>query len=245
MSVIPIQQNSSEREAQLARGLQDAEADTAVALLADSKTPGQLIATAENAAGFADAMAKKYLHPESPPVACKAGCAWCCYQLVAASVPEVVRIASFLRDTLPSQDYAATIDRLRSLDKATRGLTSQQRVSIPKPCAFLQDNRCVIYPVRPFACAEFTSYDVQVCKRGKRIGFKPGAVMHEKARLLSYAAVQRGLFEGLKRALPQADCEPLELTAASLIALETPDAVLTWLAGSTSFVSAHLSRKQT
>lgn len=135
-----------------------------------------------------------------------------------------MRIATFVRESLPSQDYAATVDRLRFLDKATRGLTSQQRVGIPKPCAFLQDNRCVIYPVRPLACAEFTSYDVQVCKRGKRVGFKPGAVTHEKARLLAYGAVQRGLFEGLKRAVPQSDCEPLELTAASLVALDAPDA---------------------
>src|SRR5207247_3485819 len=104
-------------------------------------------------------------------------------------------------------------------------LTSQQRVGIPKSCAYLRDGECSIYPDRPLACAEFTSYDVQVCKRGKRIGFRPGSVTHEKARMLAYNAVQRGLSEGVKNALPQTFGESLELTAASVVALDTPNAV--------------------
>ena len=239
--MIPNSPASSEREAQLAQGLQAAEAEAAAALLADSKTAEQLVAVAENAAGFAEAMTQKYLHPGSPPVACKPGCSWCCYQLVPVSVPETLRIVSFLRE-LPPQESANTIERLRSLDKATRGLTSQQRVRIPKSCAYLRDGECSIYPVRPLACAEFTSYDVQVCKRGKRIGFKPGSVTHEKARILAYNAVQRGLSEGLKNAIPQAHCESLELTAASVVALDTPNADTLWLEGGTVFEPARLRR---
>lgn len=237
--MIPISTTSFEREAQLAQALQEAEAETAATLLSETTTAEQLVAIAENAAGFAAAMTKKYLHPESPPVACGPGCSWCCYQLVAVSVPETLRIVSFLRD-LPPSEAATTADRVRSLDRATRGITSQQRVGIPKSCAYLRDGECAIYPVRPLACAEFTSYDVKVCKRGKRIGFKPGSVMHEKARMLAYNAVQRGLHSGLKSALPQADCEPLELTAASVIAFDTPNAGTLWLEGGTVFKPAHL-----
>jgi Fe-S-cluster containining protein len=239
--VIPISPASSEREARLADSLQTAEAEAAAALLTEAATPEQLIAVAENAAGFAEATTKKHLHPQSPPVACKRGCAWCCYQLVPVSVPETLRIASFVRE-LPAQDYANTVERLRSLDKATRGLTSQQRVGIPKSCAYLLEGECSIYPVRPLACAEFTSYDVQVCKRGKRSGFKPNSVLHEKARMLAYNAVQRGLSQGVKSALPHVDCEPLELTAASVIALDTPSAATSWLVGSIIFSSARLRR---
>ncbi len=239
--MIPISQSSSEQEAQLSQGLQAAEAEAAAALLAETKTAEQLVAVAENAAGFAEAMTKKYLHPASPTVACKPGCSWCCYQLVPVSVPEISRIVSFLRE-LPPQEGASTAERLRSLDNATRGLTSQQRVGIPKSCAYLRDGECSIYPVRPLACAEFTSYDVQVCKRGKRIGFKPGSVTHEKARMLAYNAVQRGLSEGVKSAVPQAHCESLELTAASVIALNTPNAVTLWLEGGTVFEAARLRR---
>ena len=239
--MIPISSASSEREAQLAQGLQATEAEAAATLLAEIKTAEQLVAVAENAAGFAEAMTKKHLHPASPSVACKPGCSWCCYQLVPVSVPETLRIVSFLRE-LPPQESASAAERVRSLDKATRGLTPQQRVGIPKSCAFLRDGECSIYPVRPLACAEFTSYDVQVCKRGKRIGFKPGSVTHEKARMLVYNAVQRGLAEGTKNAVPQADCEPLELTAASAIALDTPNVAALWLEGGTVFEPARLRR---
>ena len=239
----PVQPTPPGLEARLAQDLQTAAADAAATLLAQSQSAEQLIATAENAAGLAEAMTKKYLHPASPPVACKPGCSWCCYQLVPVSVPEVLRIVSFLRESLSPQEFAGTAERLRALDNATRGLTSQQRVSIPKPCAYLQDNQCTIYPVRPLACAEFTSYDVQVCKRGKRIGFKPGSVTHEKARLLAYSSVDRGLNTGLQRALPHADCESLELTAASVIALEKPEAAALWANGGAVFAPARLKRR--
>ncbi len=239
--MIPISPGSSEREVQLAQGLQAAEAVAAAGLLAETKTAEQLVAVAENAAGFAEAMTTKYLHPASPPVACKPGCSWCCYQLVPVSVPEILRIVSFLQD-LPPQESASIGERLRSLDRATRGLTSQQRVGIPKSCAYLRDGECSIYPVRPLACAEFTSYDVQVCKRGKRIGFKPGSVTHEKARMLAYNAVQRGLSEGVKNALPQTFGESLELTAASVVALDAPNAATSWLEGGTVFEPARLRR---
>lgn len=237
--MIPISPISSEQEIKLAQKIQDAEAEGATALLSESKTEKQLIAVAENATGFAEAATKKHRHPESPPVACQSGCSWCCYQLVPVSVPETVRITAYLRD-LPASDFASIATRLRALDRATRGLTSPQRAGIPKACAYLQDGQCAIHPVRPLACAEFTSYDVQVCKRGKRIGFKPDSVVHEKARMLAYYAVQRGLSQGLKAAVPKADCEALELTAASVVALDNPNAAISWLGGSSVFRAAHL-----
>lgn len=221
----------------------EAQAEGTATLLSKEKTEQQLIAAAENAAGFAEAATTKHLHPASPPVACQSGCSWCCYQLVPVSVPEVARISSHLRE-LPASDFTKITDRLRVLDKATRGLTSQQRVGIPKPCAFLQDEHCAIHRVRPLACAEFTSYDVQVCKRGKRIGFKPDSVIHEKARMLAYYAVQQGLSQGLKQAVPEGDCEALELTAASVIALDNPTAFASWFGGSQVFKAAHMRRSK-
>ena len=239
--MIPISPISSEQEIKLGQKIQDAQAEGTAALLSEEKTEKQLVAAAENAAGFAEAATKKHLHPASPPVACQSGCSWCCYQLVPVSVPETARISSYLRD-LPAAEFANITARLRALDKATRGLTSQQRVGVPKACAYLQDDQCIIHSVRPLACAEFTSYDVQVCKRGKRIGFKPDSVVHEKARMLAYYAVQRGLSQGLKEAVPQADCEALELTAASVIALDNPNACASWLEGSQVFKAAHMRR---
>jgi len=235
----PIFPASSELETQLSRDIQKAEEEAAADLLIEEKTEEQLIAVAENAAGFAEALTMKYLHPDSPPVACQQGCSWCCYQLVPVSVPETVRITAYLRN-LPSPEFARIEVRLRSLDRATRGLTPQQRVGIPKECAYLENRKCTIHPVRPLACAEFTSYDVQACKRGKRLGFKPESIIHEKARMLSYYAVQEGLFRALESTIPEADCEHLELIAASVVALDNPDVVELWLEGSNVLKPAHM-----
>jgi Fe-S-cluster containining protein len=237
-----MEPDETELKAELSRRFEEAEADAASALIAESRTPEQLPKIAENAAGFADAMRTKHLHPASPPVACKDGCDWCCYQLVPVSVPEVLRIVAYLREHMSDAESSSVAQRLRALDKATRGLTSEQRVRIPKPCAYLHNHRCTIYPVRPLACVEFTSYDVQVCKRGKRIGFKPGSVTHETAGMIAYISVQRGLATGLKRGLPEVDTESLELTAASVVAIDTPDAAAGWINGSKVFASAHLRR---
>lgn len=236
ISISPI---SLEQEIKLGQKIQEAQAEGTAALLSEEKTEKQLVAVAENAAGCAEAATKKHLHPASPPVACQSSCSWCCYQLVPVSVPEIARIATYLRN-LPCEESASITTRLQVLDKATRGITAQQRVRVPKACAYLQDDQCVIHPVRPLACAEFTSYDVQVCKKGKRIGFKPNSVFHEKARMLAYYAVQRGIYQGLQEAVPKADCEALELTAASVVALESPNAFTSWLEGGQVFYAARM-----
>jgi hypothetical protein len=119
-------------------------------------------------------------------------------------------------------------------------LTPKARAKLRVPSAFLADGRCTIYPVRPLACAEFTSFDVQVCKRGQRIGFKPGSVIHEKARMLVYYAVQQGLTDGLRDALPGTDTTPLELTSAVVSALDSSDAEASWISGGNVFAKAHL-----
>src|SRR5947208_796378 len=69
-----------------------------VELVRGGRTPLQVIAAAEHAAGLADqafgeAVARQ---PPRPPLACREGCAWCCYKVVGTSAPEVFRIADFL-----------------------------------------------------------------------------------------------------------------------------------------------------
>lgn len=238
-ALMPVKTTQPDPLNALSERLRDAQATAVIELLAEARTSEQLIAVAENAAGFAEASTIKHLHPQSPPVACAPGCSWCCYQLIPVSVPETARIHAFVQG-LPDEQRSGIATRLRALDKVTRGLTIQQRVSIPKPCAYLEDGKCSVHPVRPLACAEFTSYDVQVCKRGKRLGFKPDSVMHEKARMLAYYAVERGLFDGLAEALPQSDRHPLELTAASVVAMNHADAPMQWLEGEDVFKSARL-----
>jgi len=239
--IAPMTNEQRKKEEAILGQLRTAESAAVSDILKKALTPDGLQAVIENASGFAEAMTKKFRHPDTPPVACKEGCHWCCYQSVPVTAPEVFRINRFLATKQTEDGQADVADRLHKLDKQTRGLTSKTRAKMRVPCAFLKDGRCIIYSVRPLACAEFMSFNVQDCKRGQRVGFKPDSVIHEKARMIAYRAVQQGLADGLRRALPKADTSSLELTAAAVCVLNSPNAEAVWIAGGKIFTGAHFA----
>jgi Fe-S-cluster containining protein len=239
--IAPMDAEQRRVQAAFSNQVLEAAIDAVERLLRDPSGPGAIHAVIENVVGFAEAMTSKLRHPESPPVACQAGCSWCCHQTIPVSAPEVFRIARFMTNAVPGEVRESQLDGLRKLDRETHGATSTTRVRLRLPCAFLHEHQCTVYPVRPLACAEFTSYSVEDCKRGQRFGFKFGSVTHEKARMIVYHAVQRGLFVGLERALPKADADVLELTAAVLAVLDAPNAESEWLNGGTVFARTHLA----
>lgn len=239
--IAPLTDEQRRSEEAVSRKLHDAESVAARDILGAAVTPDALQRVVENAGGFAEAMTVKHRDPATPEVACKEGCHWCCFQSVPVSAPEVFRIARFLSGVVTEAATEDLINRLRKLDEATRGLTSKARAKLHLPCAFLAEGRCAIYSVRPLACAEFTSFNVQDCMLGQRAGFKSGSITHEKARMVVYFAVQRGLIDGLRKALPASDTTPLELTAAVIEALDCVDAETAWIGGGKVFVEAHVA----
>lgn len=205
-------------------------------------SPDLLQRVIEDADGFAEAATAKHRAPFSPDVACAVGCSYCCYQLVGVSAAEVFRITRYMRDRLLDAQRATVVEHVRQLDKATRGMNSKARLGVKKSCTFLApDGKCSIYPVRPLACSEFTSFNIQDCKRGKRLGFKQFGVIHEKARMVVFNAVRQGLQDGMAQSLPKVDSKWLELTAAVVAALDTPEAEEKWLDGADFFARSHLN----
>jgi len=236
----PSNEETRRKEIALSDGLCDAEAEAASKLIQNSHSDHAVLNVIENAVEFAETMTKQFRHPENPPVACRKSCSWCCYQTVPVSAPEVFRIVDYLRRDADTNNHSLVLSKLRNLDVQTRGVTSSARAKLKMQCAFLQDGNCIIYPVRPLACAEFTSYDVEDCKRGHMFGFKMGSVIHEKARMIVFNAVQQGLFRGLREGIPVADNFVLELTAAVLKAIDSPNGPSDWVRGSPLFADAHL-----
>jgi len=82
--------------------------------------------------------------------------------------------------------------------------------------------------------------DVDDCKRGYRVGFKPKGIVHEKARMVSFNAIRQGLFNGLREALPESGVDYYEL-AAAVLAPMSEDAAGRWLAGERIFAGAELT----
>ena len=135
----------NENEQSKINELHDAQLDAVVQLKDQRKGLAEF---ARNAHGFAEEMSKRLLHPESPKVACDVSCAWCCYQQVKVSLPEVMLIAEYVRASMDDECKKALLKRLKELHLITQGLSVKKRAGISKSCAFLVDDRCSIYEVR-------------------------------------------------------------------------------------------------
>jgi len=196
-----------------------------------ARTPLQVIQVAQHAetvAGEALTRAEKR-EPRTRPAACAGGCAWCCYQRVGTAVPEVARIAGYLRQTLTPAELAAIHERIQTAPARRSGTRT--------PCPLLVDNRCSVYPVRPLTCRGFNSTDARQCEASVRNNGQPVQAIYAPQMRLT-ALVLDGLRAGVAQAGLWGDA--VELTAALRIALAVPDAVERWLDAEPVFAAARL-----
>ena len=90
--------------------------------------------------------------PPPTPIMCKAGCPWCCYVRLTASVPEVLAVLNYIRETFSAVEVAALKRKVANVDGYTRGLDGEARARLRLPCPLLKDGSCSVHPVRPFSC---------------------------------------------------------------------------------------------
>jgi Fe-S-cluster containining protein len=234
-----------------------AEADVANAVyfkaldaLRTGRTAGALFAAAaatRDVAESAWAAARPAVEARKQPgFACAAGCAWCCYQQVAASPAEAVAIARHVLQTFSPVALSALKVRLADLDVASRGLSAADRAQLKQPCAFLDNGRCTVYAVRPLRCRGVYSRDAEHCRWAMenpdqifgspdRHG-KPGPYPVEPAKIMDAALT------GLARALRDQGLAwgALDLTAALRLSLDSPDVAERYLAGEPVFAGTEL-----
>ena len=228
--------NQSELDYQ--QNLSEIQEDAVDRILSNGLELINYIEVADNASMFARAMRDKIIHPDSPKLACKAKCHWCCHQSVGVSVPEVFRITSHIKEKLEKKTY---IKKLEAIDNKTRGKSPKQRARIEMPCAFLAYGECQIYEVRPLACQRQTSYDLSDCKKAKPKGFPMGSILSEKAHLVAYNGAIEGMYNGLSKVRPDTVIKGLDLTAATLIALKNDAASSEWIEGQDPFAGCELN----
>jgi Fe-S-cluster containining protein len=204
----------------------------AVQAIAAGRTPLHVIQSTETAERIVDeALAQaEQQTPRASPAACIEGCAWCCYQRVGTAVPEVVRIAAYLRQTLAPAELTSLLDRLQAAPE-------RRRSGDRSPCLLLVDNRCSVYPVRPLTCRGFNSSDASQCEASVRGNGQPVKSIYAPQMRLTTLVL-----DGLRAGTAQAGLwsETVELIAALRIALAQPDAIERWLAGAPVFASARM-----
>ena len=122
-------------------------------------------------AGMAEALAGV-----DRPAACGPGCGSCCHQPIPGSSLEALGLLWFvLHQCSPRVRH-----RLRS---------QLAECSFDRPCPFLLDGRCAVYPLRPLACREFV-----VLGRACRPGEQPDRTRPEDLLPLPEAAQQHAFW---------------------------------------------------
>jgi Fe-S-cluster containining protein len=157
-------------------------------------------------------------------LACKAGCTYCCHNVVMATAPEVFLAAGELRAHHDAQFIAGVAGRCDAV-AATAGVRRN-------PCPLLHHNLCSVYAARPSVCRKHTSFAVDACiadyeGRGGNI-----PIRRFDQEIFECCAV--ALLMGMRLW----DGRPgtvLELASALRVVLADPQAEQKWLAGEAVF----------
>jgi Fe-S-cluster containining protein len=225
-----------------------AAANTACDLLQGEPNLARTVALARNAMAATSRLAEGLLaQAPAGSVACRAGCAHCCYQSVGVTPPEALAIFDYLQHSRSPSELASLSAQVAARNAQTSGLSASERFSPDHPCPFLQVElgHCSIYEVRPLACRGMNSLDAGECETrlrdpAARAAFlaagRGGRSFMEPIR--AFHAVSAGLQVGVAD-LYELDMRPLELTAALHILLSAPEAApQAWLSGETPFEAA-------
>ncbi len=165
---------------------------------------------------------------EQMSLACRPGCAWCCYRLVVLmTIPEVLVIAAHLRQKLSEAELAELRQQINAVMEQKHRQSRFQPVAPLFPCPLLADDRCSVYEVRPLVCQAWHATDIRRCQQPNG---QPGP--NPEAMQL-FSSLVRGLLMAL--ADQKLENDEVELVAGLDIALNTPQVTRRWLAGEILF----------
>ena len=174
-----------------------------------------------------------------PPLPCKPGCCYCCY--VGPDRPdllgsEALRIAAFLNDAGGGR-LAQVRSRLAQVGTAIGD--GSEREPGRQPCLFLDQERCLVYPVRPLRCRAQYSPDVEACRQ-YHVGQRATMPL-----LSELALLYQSLLVGFRLGLEEAGLSGagLALTPAITAALEEPDVSRRWLNHEAVFEASRLAQQ--
>ncbi len=197
----------------------------------------------EDAEAGASTMSERVSGGRRLPLACAAGCSYCCHSsTVHASTPEILRIASWLKEHRTADELAEL--QARSKEAAARiaplDLGGRAREKVACPLLDSASGRCSVYDVRPISCRAYHSGSVEACKRA-----------HDEGEANPILPIDPPLFQvahahafGMMTALASEglDTGPYDLTAALPVVLES-DLDERWLAGEKVLPHTRLSEE--
>lgn len=164
-------------------------------------------------------------------IACRKGCAYCCYQNVGVTIIEAIAIASGVLQVHP---YLAP--QIASQAVLLAGMTDSARAKQRVHCVFLADRLCSIHEFRPMACRAYFSLDLKDCEEAFEKDLSPG----DEGNITSFSFP--ALFRSAVVAAMNAACKEMglqdatvELTSAVALVISDSGVVDRWLAGEQVF----------
>lgn len=219
------------------------------AIITTNRTPDGLKALVENAVETMEALWAD-VKDEAPNYACTKGCSYCCHQSVMATAAEVIYAAQFLHANLTDVEVQKLRDLVSARARKADGMDNHERTDKRIACAFLADDICSIYPVRPLQCRGGFSEDADYCRdmlensRGTQEKVAREEIEGKYLLLpkMLYDSAQIGMAGALSK--DGLNSQPLDFASAMAIALSDPTVAEKWLRGWPVFESARLHRRK-
>jgi Fe-S-cluster containining protein len=164
------------------------------------------------------------------PIACRAGCSYCCHVRVDVLAHEAIALVRYLKSQIPEEQARAIAARVAANADRLATMTPDQHNAARVQCAFLVSGRCSVYPVRPLACAGFHSLDVGKCERAYN---DPADLTDPIPMVGEVKEIETATAAGVRQALRglKLDDQPMELHTAVAALLREPGLIGRWRAG--------------
>jgi Fe-S-cluster containining protein len=199
--------------------------------LRTAKTQRNIVSQVRHATDQAEFLitAYKNIYPPSREVQCCKGCFWCCHQTVAVTIPEVLRIAQYILNTLSEEQIKELKDLLKWTIQQIQGLRGIERYKKKIPCPLLVNGACSVHEARPLVCRAFTSVDLQKCiEMYNDASLNKTIPLYRPQRDIALW-IEKGLIQGFEEI--GLDMKKYELTTSLYIVLCLPEAAEMWLQG--------------
>lgn|SRR5215469_2056981 len=165
------------------------------------------------------------------PIACRAGCNFCCHLRVEVLAHEAIALFRFLKSQIPEEQARAIAAKVVANADRVATMTPEQHAVARVQCAFLIDGRCSAYRARPLPCAGFHSLNVSECERAY-----DDAAADLASRIPMVGEIKEmevGTAIGIRQALRalKLDDQPMELHTAVAALLREPSLIGRWRNG--------------
>jgi len=206
-------------------------ADLTASTLKRSTDVDACVALAEKLDRSLDAALAHARQSLGAPIACRAGCSFCCHLRVEVLAPEAIALFRFLKSQIPEEQASAIAAKVVANADRIANKTPEQHAAARVQCAFLVDGRCSAYQARPLACAGFHSLNVSECERSY-----DDAAADDTSRIPMVGEIkdmEAGTAIGIRQALRalKLDDQPMELHTAVAALLRDPSLIGRWRSG--------------